>query len=80
MALAADLARLWAALLISPLGRSFLRLVGATHRALWQQTYRGCALHVDHAAEELTVGMMALSPRCQCASSRRRAAVVRGAR
>ena len=68
MASVADLARLWTALLISPLGRSFPRLVGATHRALWQQTYRGCALPVDLAAEELTVGMLTLSPRCQCAS------------
>ena len=66
----ADMARLWTALLISPLGRSFPRLVGATHHALWKQTYHGCSLHVDQAAARLDTGSMTLSPRCQCASMR----------
>ena len=68
----ADMARLWAALLISPLGRSFPRLVGATHHALWKQTYHGCTLHVDQAAAELDVRTLTLSPRCQCSSMRTR--------
>ena len=68
----ADMARLWTALLISPLGRSFPRLVGATHHALWKQTYHRCSLHVDQAAAELDVRTLTLSPRCQCSSMRTR--------
>ena len=50
------------------MGRSFPRLVGATHEGLWMQQYRCATLLVDEEPEELDVAQMTLSPRCQCAS------------
>ena len=49
----ADLRNLWTVLLISPLGRRFPRLVGASYKCLFLGVFDGCPLLVDYELREI---------------------------
>ena len=63
-----DTKQVWFALRVSPLGRAFPRLVGASHDFLWHKKYGRAGLHVDQSHLDVLHSNTFLSPRCQCAS------------
>jgi hypothetical protein len=66
------LKKVWFAIRVSPLGRAFPRLVGASHDLLMHQRYGRSALHVAQSPLEVEWFSIFLSPRCQCASQQTR--------